>query len=226
MRFVLASLLVAFAATAVAQTVAVGPEGPAERISGRGSPEAQLSGPRFSVLSGLRFAPGAQPVCALGAEFRGSHGVTLRVMDACDAVVPDLATQIAVAEGRAVTEVGVCTGKTGQVEGVALASLPDFCLADPALWVERETGAPFRLTVQTEAGLLEPPRDYARPCRWSVHQETLTDARPACRRWMPRSTCPSGQAVTGLRLATALDAQGETVVTGLQALCQPLRTAD
>jgi hypothetical protein len=192
----------------------------APTVSGFGTPLATLMAPPGGLLAGIGFGDGAA-LCALDTLHRMPIGPRGQArFNACTAAAPPMSHRLRIEPGRAAVAVTGCLDRSETLlEGIALSTVPDFCIADPALWVERETGAPFPLRIETEDGFLRPPTSYARACSWSVHTRTVSDARSGCKRWQARSECPEGHAVAGLNLATSAGEEGMRI-TGLQAICR------
>lgn len=216
----LLALLVIWAAPALGADIRVtGESSAAAAVSGRGVPSLPVTVPKGQILSGLSFAE-TGAICALEVEHRTpdrAQSGTGR-FDACRSNAPPADNTLRARPGHAITEIRACLDQAGRgLEGIVITTTPDFCVADPTLWVERETGAPFRLRVRTEDGFLRPPSSYARPCSWSVQRHTVSDARPGCGRWQPVSSCPPGFAMTGFDIAMTGGA-----VTGLRARCNRL----
>lgn len=201
-------------------------------LSGVGKVSTILDPGPGRVMTGLSFGAAEDGVCLLELSHRAPDGPRADALrkELCrgtraTATAFDSRKTIRVPVGQAVTAVAVCLDRSGsRLEGIALSTLPDYCVADPKLWSERETGLPFRLRVQTKDGFLRPPYSYARPCTSGVVLRTLSDARPGCKAWQAKSACPSNHAVTGLIVATDQAHRGATAITGLAVRCQEIET--
>jgi len=180
------------------------------------------------IVTGLAFSGTTDGPCRLdithAAPATPTDTEVLR-HDLCDGAETGEAKALAVSDGHVVIAVALCLDSAlSQMEGLALSTLPDYCAADPDLWSERDTGQPFRLRIKTQDGFLRPPFSYARPCTSGTVQRTLSVARPGCKRWQPRSACPTHHVMTGVVLASTQTAGAGRVISGLAVRCQELET--
>lgn len=199
---------------------------PAARQTGVGEvPIETVERPSGQILSGLSIHDDPRAACQLGLRFRapGAEAVTERRAAGCDsAPVKTLSFR----KGQAITRISLCLDRDEtSLQGVALTALPDYCVADPTLWSERESGAAFRLRVrQADGSFLRPPWSYARSCESDVLLVTVSDTLPGCKRWKGWSVCPEGTAIDGLDTFGRIGPDGGGSVTGITATCRTLAT--